>query len=197
MESLFSNGYFWLAAAAALVVVLIYNAIIYRGNAAERAWAGVVTYERQKNKLIPGLRQIAEEYREFEDRVQTRITELRNALSQLRGDQIDPQAAEQANALMREVMQGLRVTVEAYPDLKANTVYQQLMQEMTRQQENIAAAIVLFNHTVEAHNNFIQTVPFNIVNALLARRKRIPAFYDAEADGGFDYTPGLRWRAGE
>lgn len=191
MGELLNSGYFWIAMGGLLLVVLIYNAIMYRGNAAERAWAGVVTYERQKNKLIPGLQELTTQYRDFEDRVQTKITELRNALGRLKGDDIDPQKVEQANALTREVMQGLRVTVEAYPDLKANTVYQQLMQEMSVQQENIAAAIVVFNHTVEAHNNFIQTVPVNLVNALFARRKKIPAFHDAEADGGFDYSPGL------
>lgn len=55
MEALLGNGYFWAAIVVSLYVVVTYNRIVAAGNAAMRAWAGVITFERQKNKLIPGL----------------------------------------------------------------------------------------------------------------------------------------------
>ena len=45
-----------------LAVVLIYNGIISRANAAQRAWANVITQERQKNKIIPHLQAVTEQY---------------------------------------------------------------------------------------------------------------------------------------
>lgn len=191
MEALLGNGYFWAAIVVSLYVVVTYNRIVAAGNAAMRAWAGVITFERQKNKLIPGLLELNQKYADFESGLQSKIVQLRGALGNLHEGNIDPSAAAAANAITRDLVQALRVTVEAYPDLKANQVYQQLMQEMTVQQENIAAAIQVFNLNAEHHNNLLQSFPSNLVNGTLNKRKVITTFSDAEASSGFDYSPNL------
>lgn len=191
MEGLLGNTYFWIAVGVAAFVVIVYNRIIAAGNGAMRAWAGVITYERQKNKLIPPLTELNQQYGDFESGLQSKITQLRGALGKLSDKDMNPQAAAAAEAITRDLVQALRVTVEAYPDLKANQVYQQLMREMAIQQENIAAAIQVFNLNAESHNNLIQSFPSNIVNGILNKRKVIATFHDAEASSGFDYSPNL------
>lgn len=173
---------------AAVAVILVYNSIVGRRNEVERAWASVITYERQKNKTIPQLEPIANQFKEFERDLQTRIAELRSALATL-----DPKQLGQTEQLAlaeqstRQLLGSLRVAVEAYPDVSSAKLVRDLMREIARQQENIAAAITIFNRAVEGHNNTIEQFPGSLVNSLLNHRERVTPFHDSEAEQGFEY----------
>ncbi|MGX1201163.1 LemA family protein [Marinobacter sp. MBR-105] len=172
-------------------IISIYNGIINRKNAVKRAWATVLTQERQKNKIIPELEKAVEKYTTFEEGLQSKITELRSAVNELSMDQPNPGELKKIEALSEKVMHGIKVTMEAYPDLKASELFSNLMQEVTEQQEHIGAAIRIFNYNVEAFNNGIQNFPNNMVNSVLNKEKEIDTFTDSEASKGFEYTPNL------
>jgi LemA protein len=106
-------------------------------------------------------------------------------------DQPNPGELKKIEALSEKVMHGIKVTMEAYPDLKASELFSNLMQEVTEQQEHIGAAIRIFNYNVEAFNNGIQNFPNNMVNSVLNKEKEIDTFTDSEASKGFEYTPNL------
>lgn len=171
-----------------LTVILLYNMIVARKNEVERAWASVITYERQKNQTIPKLESITGDFKEYEQGLQTQIVKLRNAVAVL-----DPQQVGQTDALAeveratRSLLGNLKVAVEAYPAVTAASVVRNLMAEIARQQENIAAAIVIFNRAVERHNNSIEQFPGSLVNATLNHRSRITPFHDSAASAGFEY----------
>lgn len=171
-----------------LIVILYYNLIVARKNEVERAWASVITYERQKNQTIPKLESISADFKEYEQGLQTRIVMLRNAVAAL-----DPQRVGETDALAeveratRSLLGNLKVAVEAYPAVTAAGVVRNLMAEIARQQENIAAAIVIFNRAVERHNNCIEQFPGAMVNAALNHRSRISPFHDSAASAGFEY----------
>jgi LemA protein len=63
------------------------------------------------------------------------------------------------------------------------------MREMTEQQENIGAAIRIFNQNVEAFNEGIEIFPNSLVNQMLNKQQRIDVFSDKQASEGFDYKP--------
>ena len=172
-----------------IVVIVIYNGIVTRKNAVQRAWAGVVTQERQKNKILPELEKIVSEHKEFETQVLTDITKLRSGLTQLSDGQIDPQGLVGIEQLMKSVSNGIQLTMEAYPDLKTVTPMTQLMKEIAEQQENIGAALRIFNQNVEAFNSGIEIFPNNLVNSMLNKEGRIAVFSDSEASAGFEYKP--------
>lgn len=172
-----------------LAVVFIYNGIISRANAAQRAWANVITQERQKNKIIPHLQLMTEQYQQFESGVQQKIAALRSALGGLSSDKMDTNKLEEVESATRNLVQGMHIAVENYPELKANEMFGKLMREIAEQQENIGAAIRIFNQNVEAFNNGIEMFPNSVVNNLLNKKTKLNTFSDNEAEAGFDYKP--------
>ena len=66
-----------------LSVIAMRNGIVRGKNAVERAWANVITQERYKVKVIPKLTEALSEYKEFEQDLQAKITELRTAMGKL------------------------------------------------------------------------------------------------------------------
>ena len=176
------------AAVLAIVVVALYNSIIGGHNRAQRAWADVLTYERQKSRILDALQQEAGSYKEYEQKVLTDITRLRSAIGEL-PTQADGNALVKAQAATRELLGGLRVAFEAYPDLKASQVVNNLMREITEQQENVGAAVVIFNGEVERFNNTIQMFPGSLVNNLLNKKSPVTPFSDSEASRSFEYKP--------
>ncbi|MFP3480741.1 LemA family protein, partial [Burkholderia sp. SIMBA_057] len=81
--------------------------------------------------------------------------------------------------------------VENYPELKASETYQKLMREITDQQENIGAAIRIFNQNVEDFNNGIEVFPNSLVNSMLNHKEKIKTFSDSQAEEGFEYKPNI------
>lgn len=182
---------FAVIAVIVIAVILMYNGIVGRYNAVDRAWASVLTQERQKNKIIPHVEKMVEQYKLHEASVLTEVTKLRNAISELGDSQVDASKLATAEKHTASLLQGLRVAVEAYPDLKASDTYLKVMAEISEQQEQVGAAIRIFNRNVEEFNNGIQMFPSSIVNAMFNKKQPIKAFSDAEAQAGFDYKPNL------
>ncbi len=178
---------FGLAVLLLIFVVVIYNGIVTRLNAVERGWANVITQERQKNKMIPHLEQVTEQFKQHEMGLQSSIAELRSGLARLQPGTIDTAALQQVEGSTQKLMQGLNIAVEAYPELKASEVFNNLMREIAEQQENIGAAIRIFNQNVEDFNNGIEVFPNSLVNSLLNKKTRVIPFHDSEAEAGFEY----------
>ncbi|WP_367616215.1 LemA family protein [Pseudomonas maumuensis] len=171
-------------------IIGLYNSIIGGLNRAQRAWADVLTYERQKNKVLDGLQQHVNHYQEYEQSLMSEITRLRSAIAELPSTANGDSLVNAENAT-RSLLNGMRVAVEAYPDLKASAVLNNLMREIAEQQENVGAAIAIFNGEVERFNNRIQMFPGSMVNAVLNRQLPIVPFTDAQAASGFSYRPNL------
>jgi LemA protein len=169
-------------------VIALYNGIIGGYNRAQRAWADVLTYERQKTKVLDALQQQVASYQDYEQRVMADITRLRSAIAALPAE-ADGNALVNAEKATKALMSGLRIAVEAYPDLKASEVMNNLMREIAEQQENVGAAVVIFNREVEGFNNSIQMFPGSLVNSTMNKKNAITPFSDAEAEKGFDYKP--------
>ncbi|MCH1923512.1 LemA family protein [Shewanella sp. C32] len=170
-------------------IILIHNAIIGRFNAVQRAWSDVIAQERQKNKILPALEEVAAKYASHEKQLLEKVTELRQSLTQLSADTIDVKTLSQTESHMGALLKGLTLTVEAYPDLKASETYLKLMREITEQQDNIGAAIRIFNRNVEQFNNGIQIFPNSIVNSMFTHKHTLQVFDDSEAAAGFEYKP--------
>ena len=169
--------------------ISIYNAIISARNGAERAWADVITYERLKNEVIPKIEKVAGEYKEFEASVLQKITRLRSAISRLDAGKIQPELLGDVERLTRSVQEKIAIAVENYPELKSSQVIMSLMSEISDKQENVAAAITIFNQAVQEFNNTIQYFPNHIINDKFHKFDVLPAFRDSKAEAGFEYKP--------
>lgn len=174
-----------------VVGIVIYNGIISRMNAVARAWADVVVQERQKNNIIPDLEKIAEQYGQYERSIMTQVTELRSSLQRLNTDSMDLQSLTDTHKKTTNLLNGLYAVAENYPDLKASQLYNNLMSEISEQQENIGAAIRIFNQNVEDFNNGIEVFPNSLINGWFNKKRKLSTFSDAQAESGFDYKPDI------
>ncbi|HFS8929305.1 TPA: LemA family protein [Pseudomonas aeruginosa] len=178
-------------AVVALVVLStigLYNGIIGGHNRAQRAWSDVLAFERAKTKVLEALLEQAKLFKEYESKVVETVTRLRSAISGL-PKEANGDALETVERETKELLGGLRVAFEAYPDLKASEVVNSLMREISEKQDNVAASITIFNREVERFNNAIQMFPGSLVNSFLNKKTAINPFTDEAASAGFEYRP--------
>ncbi|MCD1125672.1 LemA family protein [Jinshanibacter sp. LJY008] len=174
-----------------VIGIVIYNGIVSRMNAVARAWADVVVQERQKNNIIPDLEKIAAQYSQYESSIMAKVTELRTSLNRLNTEDMDLAMLSETRTKTSSLLSGLYAVAENYPDLKASSLYNNLMAEISEQQENIGAAIRIFNQNVEDFNNGIEVVPNSLINSLFNKKRKLKTFSDAQAESGFEYRPDI------
>lgn len=170
-------------------VIMIRNNIVRYFNATKRAWAEVANFERQKVKTLESLEQTLAQYTQFEKSTLEKVTELRQQILNLNLNSADVSQLQHIEKLNQDLMKSLNVVVENYPELKADQLYAKMMDDIQEQNENVGAAITIFNRNVEAFNNTIEIFPNNIVNTITLAKKAIRPFSDPVVNQNFDYKP--------
>lgn len=182
-----------IAALAAIIVICVVvgvrNGIIAAKNRVQRAWADVIAYQRKKLRVIPALEEGLEKHQAYEQGVMQQLTALRSSVAKLSPDSVDVGQLQRVDQQSKALLSGLQVAVEAYPVLKTSELYAGWMRELAEAEENIAAAIVIFNSTVEGFNDSIQEWPGSAVNARYNREKPLDTFTDSAAQNEFEYKP--------
>jgi LemA protein len=93
---------------------------------------------------------------------------------------------------MSSALQGLKVAVEAYPDLKASTNFMQLQEEISDIENKLAAARRFFNSATRELNNAVETFPSNLVAGMFGFKRE--TMYDlAENRAQAEETPKLNF----
>ncbi|SHN30247.1 LemA protein [Cyclobacterium lianum] len=142
-----------------IFVVSLYNKLVAYKNNRENAFADIDVQLKQRHDLIPQLVSSVKGYMEHEAGVLTRVTEARSRA--MKADTIDGKiAAEQE---LGAALQGLQIQVEAYPDLKANTNFLHLQNEISDVENKLAAARRYFNSATKEYNVAVQSFPSNLI----------------------------------
>jgi LemA protein len=142
-----------------IYVISLYNNVIRRRNEVEKAFGSVDTMLKKRYDLIPNLIETVKQYVSHEANVLTEVTRLRGKLiEQLSNDE----RIDLHNNLSNQI-RGIMVSVENYPDLKANQNFLKLQSAWNEVEEQISAARRYYNAAVTDYNNSIQTFPINIM----------------------------------
>ena len=160
-----------------LGVIGIYNNLVKLRNNRENAFANIDVQLKQRHDLIPQLVATVKGYAEHEKELLTRVTEARAAAMSATGinDKI------QAENALSSALAGLKVSLEAYPDLKANQNFLQLQTEIADIENKIAATRRYFNTATRELNNDVQTYPSNILAGMFGFKKE-PMFEIPQED---------------
>lgn len=172
----------------AIIAVTIHNGIISRRNTVVRSWSNVITYERQKNVTLPELEKHAAEYKEHESELLAKITALRSAIDQASSGEVRTEDLKAIETHTASMLGSFKVAVEAYPNLEMAAITKSLMKEISELQDNIAAAITIFNRNVEAFNTGIQTFPNSLVNSTITKERSYQSFHNDEAADSIGFT---------
>src|SRR6187551_962869 len=142
-----------------LWMVSLYNRLVSLRNRRQNAFADIDVQLRQRHDLVPQLVETVKGYASHEKELLTRITEARTAAMSARSID-DKIVAEQQ---LTSALQGLRVQVEAYPDLKANQNFLQLQEELSDIENKLAASRRFFNAATTEYNNSVESFPGNLI----------------------------------
>ena len=148
---------------AVLFLVFLYNGLIKLRNQIENAWAQIDVQLRRRYDLIPNLVETVKGYATHEREALEAVTRARAAAIDASGP------AEQARAenQITGALKSLFAVSEAYPDLKANSSFLHLQEELSGTEGRIAYARQYYNDTVYRYNTKIQSFPAVLIaNAL-------------------------------
>jgi LemA protein len=145
-----------------LMAISLYNRLVKLRNNREQAFADIDVQLRQRHDLIPQLVESVRGYMKHESGVLTEITEAR--ASAMKASSINDKIA--AENRLSTALEGLKVSVEAYPDLKASQNFLDLQNEISDVENKIAAARRFFNSATKELNVATELFPSNIIAAL-------------------------------
>ena len=154
-----------------LFAISLYNRLVRLRNNREQAFADVDVQLKQRHDLIPQLVEAVKGYMVHEREVLTRITEAR--ANAMKATTINEKIESETR--LSSALEGLKVAVENYPDLKASQNFLDLQNEISDVENKIAAARRFFNSATKELNTAIELFPSNII-ATLFNFKREPLF---------------------
>jgi len=140
-------------------LISLFNSLVRLRNRRQNAFADIDVQLRQRHDLVPQLVETVKGYATHEKELLTRITEARTAA--MSANSIDGKIV--AEQQLSSALSGLRVQVEAYPDLKANQNFLQLQEELSDIENKLAAARRFFNGATTEYNNAVESFPGNLV----------------------------------
>src|SRR5574344_2345805 len=138
-------------------VISIYNSTVRLRNNRENAFADIDVQLKQRHDLIPQLVETVRGYMKHESETLRAGTEARAGAMQA----TTRDAKIPAETKLTSALQGLKVAVESYPDLKASANFMQLQEEIADIENKLAASRRFFNSATKEYNNQIQTFPAN------------------------------------
>ena len=142
-----------------LWVISLYNGLVRLRNRRQNAFADIDVQLRQRHDLVPQLVDTVKGYAGHEKEVLTKITEARSAA--INATTIDGKIA--AEQQLTTALQGLKISVEAYPDLKANQNFLQLQEELSDIENKLAASRRFFNAATTEYNNSVEAFPGTLI----------------------------------
>ena len=158
-----------------LVVILVawlvsmYNSLVKMRNNRENAFADSDVQLKQRHDLVPQLVETVKGYAAHEKDTLERVINARNGA--IGAKTIDEKIVAE-NALS-SALSGLKITLEAYPDLKANQNFLQLQEEIADLENKLSSVRRYFNSATKEYNNAVETFPSNILAGMFGFRKEV------------------------
>jgi LemA protein len=138
-----------------LWVITIYNSLVAMRQRVNQSFADVDVQLKQRHDLIPNLIETVKGYAAHERGTLDAVVQARNAAVAAPGMEQKIAAENMLTGALRQLF----ALAEAYPDLKANTNFLQLQQDLGDVENKIAAARRFFNNAVQEYNTGIQQFP--------------------------------------
>jgi len=173
----------WIVIGVVVVVLLFlvvgaYNRLVALDQGADQAFADIDVQLRQRHDLIPNLVETVKGYATHERGTLEAVTAARNAATSATGvnDKV------QAENMLTGALGRLFALSEAYPDLKANTNFQELQRELSDIENKLAAARRFFNNAVAEFNAVRRQFPTVLFAGLVGFGSDKPFFDLGESD---------------
>ncbi|MDV2448721.1 hypothetical protein CMU93_14555 [Elizabethkingia anophelis] len=161
---------------ALVVIVLLYGVSVYNKlvkfrNLVQEAWSSIDVMLKKRYDLIPNLVETVKGYATHERETLDSVTQART-MAKNAGSVQEKEAAEKN---LNQAMMNLFAVAEQYPDLKANTNFQQLQNELSSLESDIEKSRRYYNGTARENNTLVESFPSNII-ANMYKFEKAPFF---------------------
>nr|WP_315231852.1 LemA family protein [uncultured Flavobacterium sp.] len=177
----------WIIGAVVIFVIYswvkgINNTAVNLNQNVEQSWGDVQTAYQRRNDLIGNLVNTVKGAADFEKSTLTAVIEARSKATSVKIDpaNITPEQLAEFNKAQSGVSSSLSrllVTVEAYPELKANQNFLKLQDELASTENQILTARTRFNEAVKPYNSHIKTFPNSLFAGLFGFKEK--AYFNA------------------
>lgn len=162
-----------------------YNNMVQKDEQVAQSWADIETQYQRRADLIPNLVNTVKGYADFEQQTLSAVIEARSKATgmTLNADEITPENIQKFQAAQSELsgaLSRLLVTVERYPDLKANQNFLELQAQLEGTENRISVSRQKFNASVQDYNSYIRGFP----------RVLYASWFDFEKKGYFEAEAG-------
>jgi LemA protein len=172
----------WIIAAVLIIGIYswasgIYNKAVTLEQNVKESWGNVNTSYQRRNDLIPNIVSTVKGYAEHEKSTLTAVIEARAKATSVTIDpaNVTPEQLAQFNQAQSGVSSSLSrllVSVEQYPNLKADASFMKLQDELASTENQILTARTRFNEAVKPYNNNINTFPRNILAGMYGLKEK-------------------------
>lgn len=155
----------------------IYNTAVTLEQDVKESWGNVNTSYQRRNDLIPNIVNTVKGYAEHEKSTLTAVIEARAKATSVTIDpaNVTPEQLAAFNSAQSGVSSSLSkllVSVEQYPNLKADASFMKLQDELASTENQILTARTRFNEAVKPYNNNINTFPRNILAGMYGLKEK-------------------------
>ena len=165
-----------------IIAVSSYNGLVDAREGVESSYSDVSVYLQRRADLIPNLVNSVKGYTDYEQSTLTAVTEARTAFQ--KANSVNGQI-EASNQLETALDVWVNAVTEAYPDLKSNTQFTALMDELSGTENRIATARKDFNDAAREYNSSIKKFPKSILAGMFGFEE----FKYFEASAGAESVP--------
>jgi len=179
----------WIIIGSIAVVVFMiyssYNGAVTQNENVKSAWSKVETQYQRRGDLIDNLVSTVKGYADFEKSTLTEVIEARSQATKvsINSDNLTPENIalyQKAQGQLSGSLGRLLVSVEQYPNLKANEGFLKLQDEIAGTENRIAVSRDNFNEAVKSYNIYIQVFPRNILAGIFNLHAK--GYFEADAE---------------
>lgn len=146
-----------------------FNALVRRRNHVDESWSDIETELKRRYNLIPNLVETVKGYAAHEKQTLENVIKARNTAA---APHASPEAQARDDNFLTGALRQLFALSENYPDLKANTNFLELQQELASTEDRIQRSRRFYNANVRDLNTRIEVFPSNIIAGIFGFDQR-------------------------
>ena len=150
-----------------IYIIVTYNSLISSKNLVKEAFSTMDVYLKKRWDLLPNLTQTVKGYSSYEKEVLEDVTKLRNG----KYDDLSIENKIDVNTKIDSNIASIFALKEGYPELKSNENFLNLMNDLTKIEDDIANSRKYYNGAVRKLNNKVLMFPSNIVASIFGIKK--------------------------
>ena len=158
----------------AMYVISTYNGLVQSRNKVKDQFSQIDVQLKRRFDLIPNLVETVKGYAKHESETLEKVIAARNSYANAK---TDAEKMEASKEMSRGVM-NIMALAESYPDLKANTNFVDLQNQLKEVEDKISYARQFYNDSVLMYNNKIEMFPSNLIASIFGFKKE--SFFEAD-----------------